>query len=152
MQMKDETSSYVDLSNQTYALFVDAMASANKRTLEYAKSVWEITSRPYASTAVETAVRENFDRANQLVSLTINELQTSGQQSAEFSEKLVSHGAKVQESLVASAKGLVDTGITNLNQAKEHASQSYNEVAKNIDDAQAGTAPRSTRTSPPVRK
>ncbi|GAC1430452.1 MAG: hypothetical protein NVS3B16_09550 [Vulcanimicrobiaceae bacterium] len=141
MQNKDRAAtSYVELSSQTYSLFVDAFASANKRALDYAKSVFEITSRPYASTAIETTVRENFDRANQVVSLTINELQTNGQKSAEFGEKLVSHGAKVQESLVSSVKGLVDTGISNINYAKETASQSLDEMTKRVEDAQARTA------------
>ncbi|GAC1304157.1 MAG: hypothetical protein NVS2B3_12460 [Vulcanimicrobiaceae bacterium] len=136
MHTKDQTASYIELSSQTYGLFVEAFSSYNKRTLEYAKSVWEITSRPYASSAVETAVRENFDRASQLVSLTINELQTTGQQSAEFGEKLVSHGTKIQESIVSSVKGYVDTGISNMNYAKESATQSYDEMTKKIEDVQ----------------
>jgi len=74
MNQKDTTAGYVDLSNKTYALFVEAYASANRRALEYAKSAWDILARPYNSTAVETTVRENFDRANQLVTLTVTEL------------------------------------------------------------------------------
>lgn len=140
MQIKDQTASYVELSSQTYTLFVDAFAAANKRALDFTKSVWEISSRPYASTAIETAVRENFDRANQLVSLTINELQTNGQKSAEFGEKLVSHGAKVQESLVSTMKRLVDTSISNINFAKESATQSIDDMTKRVEDAQARTA------------
>lgn len=137
MQVKDQTASYVELSSQTYTLFVDALSSYNKRSLEYAKSVWEIASRPYASTAVETTVRENFDRANQLISLTINEMQTTGQKSAEFGEKLVGHSAKVQESLVSSMKGLVETGISNINYVKETATKSIDEMTAKMEDAQA---------------
>lgn len=140
MSMKEQTASYMELSSQSYTLFVDAMSAYNKRSLEYAKNVWEIASRPYASTAIETTVRENFDRANQLVSLTINELQTTGQKSAEFGEKIVSHGAKVQESLVSSMKGLVETGISNMNYAKETTTQSFDDMTKRMEDAQARTS------------
>ncbi len=134
MQFKEQTASYVELSSQTYSLFVDAMASYNKRSLEYTKSLWEIASRPYASTAIETTVRENFDRANQMISLTVSELQTNGQKSAEFGEKLVAHGAKVQESLVATMKGLVDTGISNVNFAKDSATQQFDNVTKRLEE------------------
>jgi len=139
MQNKEQTTSYVELSSQTYGLFVEAASSYNKRALEYAKSFWEITSRPYASTAVETTVRENFDRANQLVSLTVHELQTTGQHSAEFGEKLASHGAKVQESVTNSIKGLVDTNLSNVHFVRDSLTKSFDEVAKKIEDVQART-------------
>lgn len=133
MQYKDQTASYVELSNQTYTLFVEAMSSYNKRNLEYSKSLWEIASRPYASSAVETTVRENFDRANQMISLTVSELQTTGQKSAEFGEKFVAHSAKVQESLTAVMKGLVETGISNMKFAKESATQQFDDAAKRVE-------------------
>ena len=134
MPTKDQTASYVELSSQSYTLVIDAMASYNKRALEYSKSLWEIASRPYASTAVETTVRENFDRANQMISLTVSELQTSGQKSAELGEKLVAHGAKVQESLVAAMKGLVETGISNMKYAKDSATQQFDNVTSRIEE------------------
>jgi hypothetical protein len=140
MTAKDQTAGYVELSSQTYNLFVDAFATANKRALEYTKSVWEIVSRPYASTAVETAVRENFDRANQIVSLTIAEMQTNGQQAAEFNEKLVAHGAKVQESLVHAMKGVAETSISNMNYMKESATQQFDDMTKRFEEAQNRTA------------
>ena len=144
MTIKEQTASYMELSSQSYTLFVDAMSAYNRRSLEYAKNVWEIASRPYASTAIETTVRENFDRTNQLVSLTINELQTTGQKAAEFGEKVASHSAKVQESLVHSMKGLVEAGLSNANYAKETATQSFDEMTKRLEDAaMRTTAPAS---------
>jgi hypothetical protein len=134
---KDTTSSYVELSSQAYTLFVDAFASANQRALDYSKSIWEIVSRPYASTAIETAARENFDRANQIVSLTIGELQATGQKNAEFAEKLVSHGAKVQESYVHAMRGLVDTGVSNISYVKDVATQQFEDATKRLSEMQA---------------
>ena len=133
MQLKDETASYVELSNQTFSLFTSAMSAYNKRTLDYSNSLWEIASRPYASTAIETTVRENLDRTNQIVSLTIHELQTNGQHSAELAEKLVAHGTKVQETMMNSMKGLVETSISNMNFAKDSAAHQLDIVTKRVD-------------------
>ncbi len=133
MQFKDQTASYVELSRQTFSLFTDAMSASNKRALDYSKSLWEIASRPYASTAIETTVRENLDRTNQIVSLTIHELQTNGQKSTELAEKLVAHGTKVQETMMNSMKGLVETSISNMNFAKESATQQFDNVAKRLE-------------------
>ena len=71
-KIDEETKSYVDLASQTYAMIVDAYAQAQQRSLGYGKSVYEILTRPYASTAMETTYRENFDRANQIVELSVS--------------------------------------------------------------------------------
>jgi len=140
MNDKEMTTSYVELSSQAYALFVDAFATANKRVLDYTKSVWEISSRPYASTALETTVRENFDRTNQIVALTISELQTTGQKAAEFAEKAFAHGAKLQETMVQTTRGMIDTGISNINYAKDTTAKSFDDITKRMDEVQARTA------------
>ena len=136
MAQDDPTPSYVDLSTQAYTLFVDAFASANKRALDYAKSLYEIASRPYASTAIETAARENFDRSNQIIALTVDHMQTSGQKSSEFAQKLLAQGAKVQDSYVAAMRGIVNTGVSNLNFVKETADQQVDAMVKRVDDMQ----------------
>jgi hypothetical protein len=139
MSRKDTetTQSYVELSSQGYTLFVDAAASASQRTLGYWKSLWEIASKPQASTAVETTVRENFDRANQIVALTIGELQTTGAKNAELIEKLSGHAAKVQDSASTAVRGLVSTGISNVNYAKETATKQFDDLTKRLDEIQA---------------
>lgn len=97
MSTQGSTANYVELSGQAYGLVVDAFASINRSRLAYWKSVWEIVSKPYASTAIESAVRENFDRANQLANLTVGELRTRGQISADFSEKFLTQIEKLQD-------------------------------------------------------
>ncbi len=139
MQLKDETASYVQLSNQTFSLITNAMTAYNKRALDYSNSLWEITSRPYASTAVETTVRENLDRTNQIVSLTIQELQINGQKSADLAEKLVAHGTKAQETMMNSIKGLVETSISNMNFAKDSATQQLDNVTKRVEGKTVST-------------
>jgi hypothetical protein len=135
MQTKETTSSYAELTTQTYNVLVEAFAASNRRALDYVKSVFEITTRPYASTAVETAMRENFDRASQLMSLTVSELQTTGQSASELSGKLIAHGTKFQETYTASMRGLVDTGLSNIKFVKETATQQMDDMAKRLDEA-----------------
>lgn len=139
MSRKDieATPSYVELSSQAYSLFVDAYASANQRALGYLKNVWEIASRPYASTALETTVRENFDRANQVVTLTIGELQATGAKNAELVEKIGAHNAKVQDTVSTAFRGLVTTGISNVNFVKESTTQQFEDLTKRLDEMQA---------------
>jgi hypothetical protein len=135
MSDKDTTTAtYLDLTNKTYGLFVEAFAAANRRSLDYYKSAWEIISRPYASTAIETAARENFDRANQVLALTVSELQANGQQVAELTEKVLAQGAAWQETATHGFRGLVDSGISNVNYVKEAATQQFDDIAKRLDD------------------
>ena len=140
MNAQETTNSYVELANQAYSLFVDAVASSNQRALEYGKSVFEITSRPYASSAIDSTVRENFDRANEIVSLSVTELQANGQKAAELAQKLLAYGEKVQESALQAFRGLVNTGISNVNFVKETATQQFDDLAKRLDEVQTRSA------------
>jgi hypothetical protein len=103
------TPSYVELSSQTYALFVEAFASANHRALGFAKAV---------------------------VELTVNELQASGQKNAEFAENLAAHAAKVQDSWTHTLRGLLTTGISNLTYVKESTETSFDGFARRVEHLQ----------------
>lgn len=131
------TPSYVELSSQAYGLVVDAYASANQRALGYVKSLYEITARPYASSALETNVREGFDRANQIVELTVGELQTAGQKNAELAETLVAQAAKWQDSWTEAVRGLLKTGIANVSYVKDATRTSFDGFAKRVEELQA---------------
>ncbi len=135
-----EPSEYVELSSQAYSLFADTVAAANGRALEYWKSVWQIASKPYASNALESGLRENFDRANQIVGLTVGEVSTTGQRSAEFAEKLLAHTVKVQETYAKATRALLGTGISNLNFVKDNAERQIDDLAKRFDDVQSATS------------
>jgi uncharacterized coiled-coil protein SlyX len=137
MSDQETTTSYVDLASQTYGLYVDAFANASQRLLDYYKAVWEITARPYASTAIESTVRENFDRANEIVSLTVTELQTNGAKSSEFVQKLLAQNAKYQDSAVAAVKGLVNTGVSNVNFVKDTVAQQFDDLTKRLEEVQS---------------
>jgi len=137
MSDQENTTSYIELASQTYGLFVDAIASTSQRLLDYYRSVWEISARPYASTAIESAVRENFDRANEIVSLTVTELQNDGQKSAELIQKLFAQNAKYQDSAVTAIKGLLNTGVSNVNFVKDTVAQQFDDLTKRFEEVQS---------------
>jgi hypothetical protein len=91
------TAKYIELSNEAYGLVVDIVASATLRRLDYWKSIWEIASRPYASTAIWSALQENFDRASDLANLTVGEFRSRVHTTADFSEKLLVQVGKLQD-------------------------------------------------------
>jgi hypothetical protein len=142
---KATTPSYNELTTESYAIFVDAFATANRRGLDYFKSLYEIAARPYASSAVEQTVRENFDRLNQVISLTIAELQNNGQKAAELNEKVAKHGVKVQESALEALRGLTKTGLSNLEYAKDTAGVQLETFAKSVADVQERVASSVTK-------
>jgi hypothetical protein len=135
----EQTKSYVDLASQTYTVLVDAYAAAQQRCLGYGKSVFEVMTRPYASTALETSSRENFDRLNQIVELTVSELQQAGSTSAKLGEKLVSQNAVLQEKVLESARGIMTTAVSNLNYVKDTTDKQFEGFAKRVEEMQART-------------
>ena len=59
-------------------------------------------------TAIETNVRDNFDRSNQIVSLTVSELQATAQHNSELLEKTASFVSKWQETALAANRAPQD--------------------------------------------
>lgn len=138
-RIDEETKSYVDLASQTYAMIVDAYAQAQQRSLGYGKSVYEVLTRPYASTAMETTYRENFDRANQIVELTVSEMQQAGTTTAKLGQALVSQTAMWQEKAMESARGLMKTAVSNLNYVKDTTDKQFEGFTKRVEEMQAHT-------------
>jgi prefoldin subunit 5 len=134
---EEKTTGYVELSSQAYGLAVDAIASSNQRLLDYWRSVWDITSRPYASTDVDAVVREGFDRATKVLSLTIEELHAQQQKAQELIEKVAAQGSAVQDSALATVRELLNTSISNLNYVKESTTQQLDGLTKRLDELQS---------------
>jgi hypothetical protein len=132
--------SYIELSGKAYSFLVDALGAASLRRLAYVKSLYEVVARPYASTALEQTVRENFDRANALLALSIAEAQTSVQKSAEFSETWLEHAAKLQGSAIEASRGLVKSGLANLEFARDSSNAQFETFAKQVEGAQSRIA------------
>lgn len=119
MSTQGSTANYVELTGQAYGLIVDAFASVSRSRLDYWKSVWEIASRPYTSTAIDATVRENFDRAQQLADLTVGEFRSRGQASTEFSEKFLAQIGKLQDAGVEVFRDSLKAYVSSLNQVQE---------------------------------
>jgi putative transposase len=98
--MQGSTAKYIELSNEAYGLIVDTFASATRSRLAYWSSVWGIASRPYASTAIASTVRENFDRAHEFANLTMGELDSRVRRTANFSEKFLAQVGEAQDAAV----------------------------------------------------
>ena len=113
LSIQDSATSYIELSSKVYSLFLDALTSRTQRRLQYWKSVWEVSSRPYQLTAVEGTVRDGFDRASQILDLTANELKTDGQNAVEVSEKLFSYATRFQDVAMNAIRSVLDTSISN---------------------------------------
>ncbi|MFY9779207.1 MAG: hypothetical protein WAJ85_01695 [Candidatus Baltobacteraceae bacterium] len=134
---------YAELSSEAYSASVSALVSANRRLLHYWRSVWEIESRPYASVSPESSVREGLERANQVLKLTVDELQAQRQESAKFTEQLSSQASKVKESSLAALSDVLDTAITDLNCVKDATSRNFEQLKKRLEELERHTTSRS---------
>ena len=141
---KDSATSYIELSSKVYSLFLDALTSRTQRRLQYWKSVWEVSSGPYQSTAVEGTVRDGFDRASQILDLTANELKTDGQNAFEVSEKLFSYATRFQDVAMNAIRSVLDTSISNLDYVKETTQQQFDDVTKRLDEVQRQAVAKSS--------
>jgi hypothetical protein len=113
------TAKYIELSNEAYGLIVDTIASATRSSLNYLKSVWEIASRPYASTAIASTVRENFDRASELANLTVGEINSRVQRTAEFSEKVLVQVGRLQDAARETYRDSLKPYVSTADQVKD---------------------------------
>jgi hypothetical protein len=129
----EQTKGYLELNAEAFSLMIDAYASANRRTLDYLKSMYEIVSRPYNGTAIETNVRDNFDRSNQIVSLTVSELQATAQHNSELLEKTASFVSKWQETALGANRGLLKTVASNISYVKETTEAQVDEFTKRME-------------------
>jgi hypothetical protein len=121
MNAQANTAKYIELSTRTYALIVDTFSSATRSRLDYWKSVWQIASRPYASTAID--VRENVDRVSALTNLTVSELHSRGLRTVDFSEKLLAEIGKLQDSARETYRDSVKSNDSTVAQVKDAASE-----------------------------
>ena len=72
-----------------------------------------------------------------MINLSIAEMQSNGQKAAEVAEQWMAHASKLQESYAQAVKGLVETGISNMNFVKDTATAQFEQFANRVEDAQA---------------
>jgi hypothetical protein len=141
LSTQNTAADYVELIHEVYALLVGAFGSAGTRAVNYWKSVWDITSQPYSPVTIDSVVRTNLERANQLTTLTIDELRSAGRESAEFAEKLFAEGTKVQDTALGSFRGLLDAYASNVNYVKETTTAQLNGLSRRVEGLDKRTAP-----------
>jgi hypothetical protein len=129
MSTQGSTAKYIELSSRTYELIVDTFASATRSRLNYWKSVWEIASRPYGSTAIGSTVRENFDRASELTNLTVSELHSRGQRTVDFSEKFLTQVGQLQDAARETHRDSSTSNGSTAGQVKDGATESVDGVS-----------------------
>ena len=137
--MKDSvnsTPSYVELTSQTFGLMINAITESNQRALALVKSIYEVSSRPYATGAPEAAIKDGFERANQIVELTAGAMQQTVAKRAELAEKMVAHSAAWQEQYTQALRGLVTTGLSNIGYVREAAETQLNGFTKRVEELQ----------------
>jgi hypothetical protein len=136
----DQTASYAELASKTYSTLIDAASEVNHRALGYGKALFDIMTRPYKSNTAEDAARENFDRASQLVDVTVKELQNSGAHAAKLGQQISHLNAEWQEIYTQTVKGLTQTGASNFNWFKETTEKQFNGFTQRVQDI-ASTTP-----------
>jgi hypothetical protein len=135
-QERTPITSYFDLSSQMYTLFVNAFASAARRAVANSRAVYDIVSRPYSSMAIGSIYAENLERANRIVELATNELQTRGTNAAKLAEQVAAYGAQLQELQTQILRDLTKAGISSLEAARDTQSQRLSEFAKQVEEVQ----------------
>ena len=132
-QSTNAAANYAELATEATNMVVEAISSANERTLNYAKSIWEIVSRPIPAGQQQQNVRDGFERADQIVSLTVKELEHSLRKSTEFAEKMLAQNAKLQRQSIESLHNFACSTLTNVKQVVETAGERIDEFAKNVE-------------------
>lgn len=130
MSTQRNTAKYIKLSSRTYELTLDTLASAIRSRLEYWKSVWEIASRPYASTTIRATVQENVDRANELTNLTTSELHSRGQRAVDFCDKVLAQVGELQDAALETYRDSLKSYVSIIGQVTDASmEQSVNGVS-----------------------
>lgn len=160
MSTQSNTGKYFELSKDAFGLFLDTVTSATRGRLEYWNSLLEIASRPYASGAIDSVLKETLNRANELTNVTISEVGTRVQRTADFSEKVFTQLEKLQDLNLETYRDSLKWSSDKLDQVKEtsaHAlatvEKSALSVAEDFNEASRelsveGVAPWRTSASP----
>ena len=150
---RNTAAEYIALSSEAYGLIVDTIASVTRSRLNYWNSAWQIACRPYASAAIRSTVRENFDRASELANLTLGELSSRVQRTADFSEKFLAQFGKLQDAARETYRDTLTSYVSTVDHVKD-TSMSVNGVATvdQVKDASAENVGQRLRASGDARR
>ena len=127
------TSTLVDLTSESNKIVIDAVATANRRAVAYYKGLWNIVSRPFPSKDLKDNVGEGFERAEQIVDLTIQEMEADSKLAIEFAEKALAQATKAREEAVNVAREYAKTGVSTLKSALESTESTLKTALENTE-------------------
>ncbi len=119
MSMQGSSAKYIELSNEVYELLLDTVASAIRARIGYWKSVLDVASRPYPTNSNGSALREPFARAGELTDITVVELCSRVQRTADFSKKCLVEVEKLQDANLELYRQSLTSIISAVDQAKD---------------------------------
>lgn len=137
---KSGVETYIELSKDVYNSFIAVLGSVSRRRLEYWKSLWEVASRPYLSTSIDSRVSESIDRMSNVVDLTADRLKADGQDVVEFSEQVVSYGSRFQDAGIKVMRGVLDTSISSLDYVKESTQHQFEDLTNRLEEVERRTS------------
>lgn len=126
---------YIDLSNKTFELSVDAMTSATTRALEFCKASFDVISKPYAAMRPDTILNENFDRAGKILELRDSYLREANAQYSGLANAAIDHAKAWQENAQRGVQGLGDVMVSNLSYVKEATGHQIDGFTKHVEAA-----------------
>lgn len=126
---------YIDLSNKTFELSVDAMTSATTRALEFYKASFDVISKPYAAMRPDAIFNENIDRAGKLSELRDSYMREAGVQYSGLANAAVDNAKAWQENAQRGFQGLGDVMVSNLNYVKEATGHQIDGFTKHVEAA-----------------
>jgi hypothetical protein len=109
-----EPAGYASLAADTCRSFAGAFESLNHETLEYARSLFGIFTKPFDSYAPRAIVKEQIVRSAAAVSATISSLEATNGHAAEFAREIAEIVTTAHETYVDALRGLADTSVSNV--------------------------------------
>lgn len=129
--MYQTSSTYFGLVQETATIVADELAAANTRALNYVKGLWEIAGRSQGESPLRTA----YDRAEAVVALTADALETSLRSNLEVTEKILEQSKKLQQQGYESAKELAEKALTQAKQIVESAGERIETLTEKVDES-----------------
>ncbi len=156
-QKFDESTGYLNLTNQAFTTVLEAQSAWTARMLRYAKASFDVVAKPYGLATNPAAVMtDNVQRATSLVELSKEEMRANGTAAAELGDKLIDHANTWQETVAQGAEELQKIFLSNLDALKERTEQHSDRFAQpqaaSRNGAAASSAHRQQRTAATSRK
>ena len=123
---------YIDLSNKSFELAVEATTATTNRILGYVKASFDVVSKPYAVTTPQEFATENFERTTKLVELRDKYLKETGTHATKLANETVTHAKQWQDSTQKALQGLGEIMASNLSFVQESANKSIDGLAKQV--------------------